>query len=445
MQLMKWKVDQKMDYYEILSINQDADPDEIKRAYYSAVKKHSPDKDPKMFKEIREAYENLSKPAKREEYDRLFSRDMTDQVKQELLAAQNLLANHQYKEVVLRLTDKKKPKLDNSKLNLMLGKAYLEIGKSGTADSLAKKILEDEPDNADALILLASACLKRGHYIKANDYFVDWLEEYPESPAVWKEYLDIVGAYFPWKLPYEIDRAFDINKTNLKEISHFYLIGVGTAMKHGQRDRALEFLEEYAKLILDGMELDKEAYVATVDIFMNFAKARDLRPCLIRTLPILLHNKFRPHAEEQLAILEIYAEWVTLSNDARVSEVLYDYTELLINFDDCGSCTLERNTMELYIIEHLDDLRPDVQVLRKDYPKLYACNPKFFGDVLDTKKANALHSQAGRIHRNLIRQGAYNNLDDFPVEKPYIRETPKVGRNAPCPCGSGKKFKRCCG
>ncbi len=22
---------------------------------------------------------------------------------------------------------------------------------------------------------------------------------------------------------------------------------------------------------------------------------------------------------------------------------------------------------------------------------------------------------------------------------------PKVGRNAPCPCGSGKKFKNCCG
>jgi uncharacterized protein YecA (UPF0149 family) len=22
---------------------------------------------------------------------------------------------------------------------------------------------------------------------------------------------------------------------------------------------------------------------------------------------------------------------------------------------------------------------------------------------------------------------------------------PKVGRNAPCPCGSGRKFKQCCG
>ena len=25
------------------------------------------------------------------------------------------------------------------------------------------------------------------------------------------------------------------------------------------------------------------------------------------------------------------------------------------------------------------------------------------------------------------------------------RDAPKVGRNDPCPCGSGKKYKRCCG
>ena len=27
---------------------------------------------------------------------------------------------------------------------------------------------------------------------------------------------------------------------------------------------------------------------------------------------------------------------------------------------------------------------------------------------------------------------------------PYVRALPKVGRNNPCPCGSGKKFKKCC-
>jgi len=28
--------------------------------------------------------------------------------------------------------------------------------------------------------------------------------------------------------------------------------------------------------------------------------------------------------------------------------------------------------------------------------------------------------------------------------EPIRRETPKIGRNDPCPCGSGKKYKKCC-
>ncbi|MBL4820919.1 MAG: SEC-C domain-containing protein, partial [Gammaproteobacteria bacterium] len=28
---------------------------------------------------------------------------------------------------------------------------------------------------------------------------------------------------------------------------------------------------------------------------------------------------------------------------------------------------------------------------------------------------------------------------------PFVREVPKVGRNEPCPCGSGKKYKVCHG
>ena len=31
------------------------------------------------------------------------------------------------------------------------------------------------------------------------------------------------------------------------------------------------------------------------------------------------------------------------------------------------------------------------------------------------------------------------------VAVPVVREAPKVGRNDPCPCGSGKKYKKCCG
>ena len=34
---------------------------------------------------------------------------------------------------------------------------------------------------------------------------------------------------------------------------------------------------------------------------------------------------------------------------------------------------------------------------------------------------------------------------DRPKMKPVVHAGPKVGRNDPCPCGSGKKYKKCCG
>ncbi len=35
--------------------------------------------------------------------------------------------------------------------------------------------------------------------------------------------------------------------------------------------------------------------------------------------------------------------------------------------------------------------------------------------------------------------------EDTPAAATVKRETAKVGRNDPCPCGSGKKYKKCCG
>ena len=46
-----------------------------------------------------------------------------------------------------------------------------------------------------------------------------------------------------------------------------------------------------------------------------------------------------------------------------------------------------------------------------------------------------------------VRQGKEWKFADGELvgETPTVREEPKVGRNDPCPCGSGKKYKKCCG
>ena len=39
----------------------------------------------------------------------------------------------------------------------------------------------------------------------------------------------------------------------------------------------------------------------------------------------------------------------------------------------------------------------------------------------------------------------FTNKDDSAVKQPKKRADEKIGRNDPCPCGSGKKYKQCCG
>lgn len=66
-------------------------------------------------------------------------------------------------------------------------------------------------------------------------------------------------------------------------------------------------------------------------------------------------------------------------------------------------------------------------------------NPGFAEDMLMYEQL------AGRT------DGAFYPWDEDVLEmmKPeiptFVREQPKIGRNDPCPCGSGKKYKKCCG
>jgi hypothetical protein len=56
-----------------------------------------------------------------------------------------------------------------------------------------------------------------------------------------------------------------------------------------------------------------------------------------------------------------------------------------------------------------------------------------------------------RPEQREVREPAVDPSLRYPLEErglspePLRREEPKVGRNEPCPCGSGRKFKKCCG
>ncbi|HHT70264.1 MAG TPA: hypothetical protein GX016_01630, partial [Firmicutes bacterium] len=46
--------------------------------------------------------------------------------------------------------------------------------------------------------------------------------------------------------------------------------------------------------------------------------------------------------------------------------------------------------------------------------------------------------------RSAVRNVTAGGDSDRP-QQPYRRQGKKIERNDPCPCGSGKKYKKCCG
>lgn len=113
----------------------------------------------------------------------------------------------------------------------------------------------------------------------------------------------------------------------------------------------------------------------------------------------------------------------------------------------------------------LTSLHPDY---RADYDEKstrdWAENAEWEGfKILDTKKGGT-EDQEGEVEfvvtfaeKGIKRE--HHELSSFKKEggswyfttgktqsaKPVVRAMPKIGRNDPCACGSGKKFKKCCG
>lgn len=72
-------------------------------------------------------------------------------------------------------------------------------------------------------------------------------------------------------------------------------------------------------------------------------------------------------------------------------------------------------------------------------------------DVQGTVEFIARYSQENEMtdHHELAlfrkESGQWTFVDGRLLRQPFRREQPKIGRNDPCHCGSGKKYKKCCG
>ena len=64
-----------------------------------------------------------------------------------------------------------------------------------------------------------------------------------------------------------------------------------------------------------------------------------------------------------------------------------------------------------------------------------------FEALYETNGEKDNHHETARFKK---KHGRWLYESGTMTEETVVRATPKVGRNEPCPCGSGRKYKHCC-
>ena len=102
----------------------------------------------------------------------------------------------------------------------------------------------------------------------------------------------------------------------------------------------------------------------------------------------------------------------------------------------------QKDPVVQYKIDGSDMFDEMINNIKLDVTKIMMCIKKREG----YERRNTVRiTSEGREDIGNIVNPELAKKDEEKVKVPIVNEGPKVGRNDPCPCGSGKKYKNCCG
>jgi len=141
-------------------------------------------------------------------------------------------------------------------------------------------------------------------------------------------------------------------------------------------------------------------------------------------MPVIVIGDSSMAAELLTVSVNVLVEVVAVGEKANWTQMRHDGWAELVNDDEHGGCLIP-----MMMLCHEHDKDPAMR------PK--PISPKKREEVI-------MHMAAGLVAAYRYFREHRQAEVGTRTSKPR-RSSPKVGRNAPCPCGSGKKYKRCCG
>jgi curved DNA-binding protein CbpA len=250
-------------FYEVLGIDRAADERAVKKAYFALVRKFPPETHPEEFKRIREAYEVLSNPQSRADYDAVNQYDQYGaEVSTHLKAGTEAMETSDWGRAQSELIAvlEQQPQLHFARD--LLGMAYLNAHKPADAMREFTRLVTEQPTNAVYHLHKGYAHYAQNQYAPALDCYREARKLDPSDTRSLVATADCLVAqkqYEPALL--ELDRAIGLDGQVDFNDFVFFMRKVQIQLLRDRGDLAEQELDQIFKILPEDPETKK--YVAT--------------------------------------------------------------------------------------------------------------------------------------------------------------------------------------
>lgn len=456
-------------YYQILGITPGSSQLEVKKAYFRLIRKYSPESDPQQFQVIREAYEKLQKAATQEEGPDFAPND-DPAARQFLMRIEKCAQMGDNGQCMEICEDASKYFPADLHFLYLLTIFQRKCGKTGKAVKTAEHLAGMQPNNKWFQKELALSYIERGFAKKA-------IHACDKAYALGCRETGFILGY---SLECNVNRRYDDGvkilleficqekrwrREEIRSLVEAY-VGLMSMAVYTAEPYTAEILGHLQKTIKNYKIYLQEYLLQLVAMLISMSKKRSYTHegyLLFRESLLAMQHICTTREESELvdfAIVELGYQHIL--NDHRLDEVFqYAYEAYFDNQEEDEEIVrFSLADVQLCMIERQETVLDQIGIVRQEYPHFYDKLHDFIEKLQFKKNLIYLKERLLKIYCQLepyISGGYYFawypqekvRLEGKPISKGvtrhvYTRSEKKISRNAPCPCGSGKKYKHCC-
>ena len=365
--------------YEVLGLNAGATQTEIKKAYFSLVRKHSPEKDPDGFRRIREAYEHLKNAE--EEQGPVFApskepwvRRFLEQIYSYQKSGDDRLARDACEEAHKLFPDE-------IQFLYLQALAQRRAGNTGKAVKSCEELVKKEPENKWFWRELALSYQERGYTRKAFgayarayelgsrdiDFILDFslsCDEYGQIDRGIQILTELVGRQRRWQ------------RDDVPQVIEAYSGLVSMYVQKGENPASLlklfkDFLGQYSVYIEENLDILSQ--IMALLAFHPAFHVKENRSEIQEMVDVIKSGCRSEEGKEIIKSLEEKSRVDWAFEDPRLSETMKRGIEAYFLLDDMEAeiRTFAILDLKLCMIEEREDVLAQLDIIEREYPEYY--------------------------------------------------------------------------